>query len=88
MGHLDVPVFPLVAVGRRGLRLPFQGVADNHPDAVSLWDADHDVVRRACLDMADAIPEGHLGLMDEAVGKLAVHAPRLGDVVPARLVPA
>jgi hypothetical protein len=88
LGHLDVPVFPPVAVGHPALRLPFQGVADNHPDAVSLWDAGHDAVRRACLDTVDAIPEGRLGPMDEAVGKLAAREPRLAGAVLARLGPA
>jgi hypothetical protein len=61
LARLDVPVFPLAAVGHLGLRLPFRGVADSHPDGVSLWDADLDAVRRACLDRVDAIPEDHLG---------------------------
>ena len=83
----DVPVFPPVAVGHRGLRLPCLGVADSHPDAVSLLDADRDAVRRVCLDTVDAIPEVRRGLlvqMDEAAGKLAVREPRLAGAVPAR----
>ena len=86
MDRPDVPVFPLAAVGRLGLLHPFPGVADSHPDAVSLLDADHDAVRRVCLDTVDAIPEDRRGLpvqMDEAVGKLAVREPRLADAVPA-----
>jgi hypothetical protein len=84
----DGPVFPQAAVAHLGLRLPSLGVADNHPDAVSLWDVDHDAVRRVCPDMVDAIPEGRRGLpvqMDEAVGKLAVREPRLADAVLAHL---
>ena len=84
----DAPAFPLAAVDHPALRLPFRGVADSHPDAVSLWDADHGVVRRACPDMADAIPEVRRGLMDEAAGKLAVREPRLADAVPAHPDPA
>ena len=83
LGRPDVPVFPLVAVGRLGLLHPFLGAADSRPDVASLWDADLDAVRRVCLDMADAIPEGRRGLMDEAVGKLAVREPRPADAVPA-----
>ena len=85
MARPDVPVFLLAAVGHLGLRLPFRGVADSHPDAVSLLDADHGAVRRVCLDMVDAIPEDRRGLpvrMDEAAGKLAVREPRLADAVP------
>jgi hypothetical protein len=63
-------------------------VADSHPDAVSLWDADLDAVRPAYLDMVDAIPEGLLGLMDEAAEKLAVREPHLADAVPGHLGPA
>ena len=84
----DVPVFPLAAVGRLGLLHPFPGVADSHPDAVSLLDADHDAVRRVCLDTVDAIPEDRRGLpvqMDEAAGKLAARELRLADAVPDRL---
>ncbi len=69
-----------------GLRLPFRGVADSHPDAVSLWDADHDAVRRACLDMEDVNPEARRGRLDRlvwAAGKLAVREPRLADAVLA-----
>lgn len=84
----DVPVFPLAAVDHPALRLPFRGVADSHPDAVSLWDADHGVARRACPDMVDAIPEVRRGLMDEAAGKLAVREPRLADAVLAHPDPA
>jgi hypothetical protein len=87
----DAPVFPQAAVGHLGPRLPFRGVADSHPDAASLWDADLDVVRRACLDTVDAIPERHRGLpvrLDEAVEKLAGREPRLAGVVPGHLDPA
>lgn len=82
----DVPVFPLGVVGRQGLRLPFRGVADSHPDAVSLSDADRDAVPRVCLDTADAIPEvrqGHLDRLVWAAEKLAGHEPRLADAVLA-----
>jgi hypothetical protein len=75
----DVPVFPQAAVVHRDLRLPFRGVADNHPAAVSLLDADHDAVRRACLDMVDAILEGLRGRRALAVGKWAAREPRLAD---------
>jgi hypothetical protein len=64
LGRPDVAVFPLAEVGHLGLRLPSPDVADNHPDAVNLWDADRDAVRRACFDTVAAIPEdrrGHLG---------------------------
>ena len=88
MARPDALVFPLVAADRLVLLHPFPGVADIHSDAVSLWDADRDVVRRVCPDKVDAIPEGHLGLMDAAVEKLAGREPRLADVVPAHLVPA
>lgn len=84
----DALVFPLVAADRLGLLHPFLGVADSHPDAVSLWDADRDAVRRACLDTVDAIPENRRGLpaqMDEAVGKSAVREPRPAAAVPAHL---
>ena len=87
MARPDVPVFLQAAVGHLGLRLPFRGVADSHPDAVSLLDADHGAVRRVCLDTVDAIPEDRRGLpvrMDEAAGKLAVREPRLADAVLAR----
>jgi hypothetical protein len=86
LGRRDVPVFLLAAVVHLDLRLPFPGVEDSHPDAVSLLDADLDAVRRVCLDMVDAILEDRLGLpvrMDEAVGKLAVREPRLADAVRA-----
>jgi hypothetical protein len=89
-GHLDVRVFPLAAV-RLGPLLPFPGVADSHWDVESLWDADHGAVLRACLDMVDAIPEGHQGhqdLMALAVEKLAVRELRLADAVRDHLVPA
>lgn len=88
MARPDVPVFLLVAVGHLGLRLPFLGVADSHPDAVSLLGADRDAVRLVCLDTVDAIPEDRRGLpvqMDEAAGKLAAREPRLADAVPDRL---
>ncbi len=81
-----MPAFPQVAVGHLGLRLPFRGVADSHPDAVSLWGADHDAVRRACLDTEDAIPEARRGRLDRlvwAAGKLAGREPRLADAVLA-----
>ena len=84
----DAPVFPQAAVDHPVLRLPFRDVADIHPDAVSLWDADLCVVRRAYPDTVDAIPEGLLGLMDEAAEKLAVREPRLADAVPGHLGPA
>jgi hypothetical protein len=82
----DVPVFPRVAVAHLGLRLPFRGVADSHPDAASLWDAGLDVARRACLDMEDAIPEVRRGRLDHlvwAAGKLADREPRPADAVLA-----
>jgi hypothetical protein len=91
LAHLDALVFPLVEVGHLGLLRPFRGVADSHPDAVCLWGADLDVVRRACLDTVDAIPERHRGLpvrLDEAVEKLAGREPRLAGVVPGHLDPA
>ena len=81
-----MPVFPQAAVGHLGLRLPFRGAADIRQDAESLLGADHGAVRPVCLDMVDAIQEGHQGLparMDEAVGKLAVRELRLADVVRA-----
>ena len=64
MGRLDVPAFPLAAEVHLGLRLPFLGAADSHRDAENLSGADRGAVRRACFDIADAIPEdrrGHLG---------------------------
>ena len=88
MARPDVPVFPQAAVGHLGLRLPFRGVADSHPDAESLLDADHDAVRPACLDMVDAIPEVRRGRSDRlvwAAEKLAAREPRLADAVPAHL---
>jgi hypothetical protein len=85
LGRRDAPVFPLAAVDHLALLLPFRGAVDSHRDAVSWWDADHGVVHRVCPDMVDAIPEDHLGLMDEAAGKLAGREPRLADVVLARL---
>jgi hypothetical protein len=84
----DELVFPLAAVDRPVLRLPCRAVADSRPDAVSLWDADLDVVLPACPDMADAIPEVRRGLMDEAVGKLAAREPRLADAALDHLDPA
>ena len=84
----DVPAFPQAAVAHLGLRLPFRGVADSHPDAVSLWDADRGAARRACLDMEDAIPEVRRGRLDHlvwAAGKLADREPRLADAVLAHL---
>ena len=83
----DAPVFPQAVVGHQGLLHPFRDVADSHPDAESLLDADRDAVRRACPDMADAIPGGRRGLpvqMDEAAEKLADREPRLADAVLAR----
>ncbi len=85
MARPDVPVFPPVAVGHLDLRLPSPGVADSHPDAVSLWDVDLDVVRRVCLGMVDAIPEVRRGLLaqkDVAAEKWAGREPRLADAVP------
>ena len=82
-----MPVFPQAAVDHLGLRLPFRGAADIHLDAESWLDADHGAVRPVCLDMVDAIPEGHQGLpvrMDEAVEKLAALELRLADAVLAR----
>ncbi len=82
----DAPVFPLAAVGHLGLLLPFPGVADSHPDAESLLDADHDAVRPVCLDMVDAILEVHQGRSDRRVwgaGKLAAREPRLADAALA-----
>ena len=90
MAHPDVPVFPPVAEGHPGLRLPSPAVADSHPGAVSLSDADRGAVRRACLDMVGAIPEDHC-LPDPlavAVEKLAVHGPRPADAVPGHPDPA
>jgi hypothetical protein len=81
----DELVFPQAAVGHLGLLLPSRGVADSHPDVVSLWDADLDVVRRASLDMVDAIPEVRRGLLaqkDVAVEKWAGRELRPADVVP------
>ena len=88
MAHPDVPVFLQAAVGHLGLRLPFQGVADSHPDAESWLDADLCVVHQACPDMGGAIPEVRRGLMDEAAGKLAVREPRPADAVLAHPDPA
>ena len=91
MARLDVPVFPQAGVGHLGLRRPFPGVADSHPDVVSWLGADLDVVRRACLDTADAILEDHLGRSDRlawVVEKLAGREPRLAAAVPAHLDPA
>lgn len=91
MARPDVPVFPLVAVGHLGLLLPCRGVADSRPDAESLSDADHGAVRRACLDMVDAILEVRWGRQVRlawAAGKLAGREPRLADAVPARPGPA
>jgi len=80
----DVPVFPLAAVDHPALRLPFPVVADSHPDAASLLDADLCVVHQACPDIGGAIPEVRRGLMDEAAGKLAVREPRPADAALAR----
>jgi len=88
LARLGVPVFPQAAVGHLGLRLPFRGAADIHLDAESLLDVDHGAVRPVCLDMVDAIPEAHRGLMDEAAGKLAGREPRPADAAPAHLGPA
>jgi hypothetical protein len=87
----DEPVFPQAAVDRLGLPLPFRGVADSHPDVVSLLGAGRDAVRRVCSDTADAIPEDHLGRSDrlvEVAEKLADREPRLADAVLAHLDPA
>jgi hypothetical protein len=87
----DVPVFPQAAVGHLGLRLPFRGVADSHPDAANLLGAGRDAAHRACLDTVDAIQEDHLGRsdrLDEAAEKLAARELRLADAVPAHLDPA
>ena len=87
----DVPVFRRAVVGRLGLLHPFPGVVDSHPDAASLSDADLDVVRRACLDTVDAIPEDLRGLQARqvwAAGKLAVREPRPADAVLAHPDPA
>lgn len=91
MGRPDAPVFPQAAVGRRDLLRPFRGVADSHPDAVSLLGADHDAVRRACLDTVDAIPEDRQGRSDRlawGAGKLAAREPRPADAVLAHPDPA
>jgi hypothetical protein len=91
LAHPDAPVFPLAAVDHLVLRHPFPGVADSHPDAESLLDADRGAVRRVCPDTVDAILEDHQGLLvhlDEAVGKLAAREPRLADAVLARPAPA
>ena len=89
MARPDVPVFPLAAVARLGLRLPSRDVADSRPDAVSLLGVDHDVVRRACLDTVDAILEVRRGRLDRrpvwAAEKLAGREPRLADAVLAHL---
>jgi hypothetical protein len=82
----DAPVFPPEAVGHLGLLRPFPGVADSHPDAVSLLDADHDAVRPVCPDMVDAIPEVRRGLPVRRVWgaeKLAVRELCLADAVRA-----
>jgi hypothetical protein len=84
----DEPVFPQAAVDHLGLRLPFRGVADSHPDVVSLLGADRDAARLACLDTADAIPEDRLGRSDRlvwAAEKLADREPRLAGAVLAHL---
>jgi hypothetical protein len=83
----DVPVFPQAAVGHLGLRLPFRVAADIRQDAESLLDAAHDVVRRACPDMVDAIPEDPRGRLDRrpvwAAEKLADLEPRPAGAVLA-----
>lgn len=91
MARPDVPVFPQAAVGHPGLRHPFRGVADSHPDGESLLDADHGAVLRAGLDTVDAIPEDRLGRPIRLVlgaEKLAVPEPRLADAVLAHPDPA
>ena len=67
MARPDVPVFPLAAVDHLGLCLPFLGAADSHRDAENLSGADRGAVRRACFDIADAIPEDRRGRL----GRLA-----------------
>jgi hypothetical protein len=87
----DVPVFPQVVAGRLGLLRPSRGAADIRQDAVSLLDADLDVVRRVCPDTVDAILEDHRGRpvhLDEAAEKLAGREPRPADAVLAHLAPA
>jgi hypothetical protein len=87
----DALVFPLAAVDHLVLRHPSRGVADIRQAAVSLWDADLDVVLPACPDTVDAILEDHRDLpvhLDEAAEKLAVREPRLADAVLAHLAPA
>lgn len=88
MVHPDVLVFPPVAEGRLGLLHPCRGVADSHPDAVSLLDVDLDAVRRVCPDMVGAIPEVRQDLpvlMDEDAGISADREPHLADAVLDRL---
>jgi hypothetical protein len=83
----DALVCPLAAVARPDLLRPFRDVVDNRPDAVNLWDADLDAARRAVLDMAGVIPEGHQGLpvlKDADAGKLAGHGLRPADAVLVR----
>jgi hypothetical protein len=84
LGRLDAPVFPQAAVDHLDLPLPFRGVADSRPDAVSLLGAGPDAARRACLDMVDAIPEDHLDRSDRlawAAEKLADRELRLAGAV-------
>ena len=91
MARPDVPAFPLVAEVHLDQRLPSLDVADSHRDAVSLSDADHGAVHRACLDKVGAILEdrqGHLGHLAWAAEKLAGHEPRLADAVPDHPDPA
>jgi hypothetical protein len=84
----DVPAFPPAAEVHLGLRLPFLGVADSHPDAVNWSDADRGAVRPVCLDMADAIPEVLRGRTAVAAEKLADLEPLPADAVPDHPVPA
>ncbi len=89
LGRPDVPVFPLVAAVHLDLRLlPFPDVADIHPAAASLLDADRGAVHRVCFDMADAAPEvpRRQDLKVLAAEKLAVRAPLpLAGAVPDHL---
>jgi hypothetical protein len=91
LARQDALVFPLAAVDHLGLRHPSRGAADIRQDAVSLLDADLDVVLPVCPDMADAILEDHRGRpvhLDEVAEKLAVREPRPADAVLAHPDPA